>query len=88
MSLGIISPVTFPNETVHVRCCPGHPWLHTQVMSYCTRFDGSYTDTGGRHQVVDVGGKYRLRVFMHGPVSLADKARKVTARVDEVSWAP
>jgi hypothetical protein len=55
-------------------------------MSYCTRFDGSYTDTGGRHQVVDVGSKYRLRVFMHGPVSLADMARKVTARVEEVSW--
>jgi hypothetical protein len=36
--------------------------------------------------VVDVGSKYRLRVFMHGPVSLADMARKVTARVEEVSW--
>jgi hypothetical protein len=53
-------------------------------MSYCTRFDGTYTDTGGRQQVVDVGSKYRLRVFMHGPVTLADESRHIPPRVDEV----
>jgi hypothetical protein len=53
-------------------------------MSYCTRFDGTYTDAGGRQQVVDVGGRYRLRVHMHGPVSLADQGQHVTPRVDEV----
>ena len=54
-------------------------------MSYCTRFDGSYTDGEGQQQQVEVGPHYRLKVLMFGPVSLADMARQVSTRVDEVS---
>lgn len=57
---------------------------HKQVMSFCTHFDGSYTDTLGAHQMVDVGGRYRLQVSLVGPVALADAARNVTPRVDVV----
>lgn len=55
-----------------------------QVMSYCTRFDGGYTDTKGRQQVVSVGSKYGFKVLLHGPVSLTDAARQISPRVDEV----
>jgi len=55
-----------------------------QVMSYCTRFDGGYTDAKGRQQVVSVGSKYGFNVLLHGPVSLTDAAREISPRVDEV----
>lgn len=54
-------------------------------MSYCTRFDGSFTDAKGRQQMVAVGSRYRLRVSMVGPVALADAAKQVSPRREEVS---
>lgn len=59
--------------------------LMPQVMSYCTRFDGSFTNAKGRQQTVDVGSKYRVRVAMVGPVSLADAAKQMSPRREEVS---
>lgn len=53
-------------------------------MSYCTRFDGSFTDTQGRQQMVEVGSRYRLRVGLMGPVSLADVAKQTSPRREEV----
>lgn len=56
-----------------------------KVMSFCSRFDGTYTDKEGRRQVVDVGGKYRFKVSLQGPLTAADADRNVAPRVDAVS---